>query len=130
MAKVNEIDPNVVNKITSGTRINGDIIASGDIRIDGSLKGNLNTKGKVVVGNEGRIVGEIICKNADISGKINGKIQVTELLSLDKTADIQGEISTNKLAIEPGATFTGSCTMKQNDSFKVEEKASQTEFKK
>lgn len=111
MAKMNEIDPNVVNKITTGTSITGDVISNGDIRIDGTLKGNLNTKGKVVVGNEGFINGEIECKNADVSGKIEGKIKVAELISLSKSAKISGEITTNRLAIEPGAVFSGTCNM-------------------
>lgn len=116
MAKINEIDPNVVNKITTGTSITGDIISNGDIRIDGILKGNLNTKGKVVVGNEGVINGEIECKNADISGKVDGKIKVSELLSLSKSAKISGEITTNRLAIEPGAVFSGTCNMSSSSS--------------
>lgn len=116
MAKINEIDPNVVNKITTGTSITGDIISNGDIRIDGILKGNLNTKGKVVVGNEGVINGEIECKNADISGKVEGKIKVSELLSLSKSAKITGEITTNRLAIEPGAIFSGTCNMSSSSS--------------
>ena len=116
MAKINEIDPNVVNKITTGTSITGDIISNGDIRIDGILKGNLNTKGKVVVGNEGVINGEIECKNADISGKIEGKVKVSELLSLSKSAKISGEITTNRLAIEPGAIFSGTCNMSSSSS--------------
>jgi len=116
MAKINEIDPNVVNKITTGTSITGDIISNGDIRIDGILKGNLNTKGKVVVGNEGVINGEIECKNADISGKVEGKVKVSELLSLSKSAKITGEITTNRLAIEPGAIFSGTCNMSSSSS--------------
>lgn len=116
MAKMNEIDPNVVNKITTGTSITGDVMSNGDIRIDGTLKGNLNTKGKVVVGNEGFINGEIECKNADISGKVEGKIKVTELTSLSKSAKVSGEITTNRLAIEPGAVFSGTCNMSGSSS--------------
>ena len=51
------------------------------------------------------------CKNADLEGKLNGKIEVDELLSLKSTAKLQGEISTNKLSIEPGAIFSGNCKM-------------------
>jgi cytoskeletal protein CcmA (bactofilin family) len=116
MAKTNEIDPNVVNKITIGTSITGDVMSNGDIRIDGTLKGNLITKGKVVVGNEGLISGEIECKNADISGKVEGKIKVAELISLSKSAKITGEITTNRLAIEPGAVFSGTCNMDSGSS--------------
>ena len=50
MAKFNEPDNTTINLISNGTDITGDIKSNGDIRIDGSLTGNLNTKGKVVIG--------------------------------------------------------------------------------
>ncbi|MCK4664506.1 MAG: polymer-forming cytoskeletal protein [Bacteroidales bacterium] len=114
MAKINETETKTINLIGTGTMISGDINSNGDIRIDGGLKGNLITKGKVVVGQTGSINGEVDCKNADISGKIEGKIKVSELLSLKLTANIFGDIITNKLSIEPGANFSGSCNMKDN----------------
>lgn len=111
MAKNNELDSNTINLIGIGTKITGDVTSSGDLRIDGVLKGNISTKGKLVVGQTGTITGEINCKNSDISGTINGKIVVSELLSLKSTAKIYGDIITNKLAIEPGSVFTGTCNM-------------------
>jgi len=83
----------------------------GDIRIDGTVIGQVRSKGKIVVGNTGVVEGEIQCQNAEFSGQIKASVQVTELLSLKATAKLNGEIVTNKLAIEPGATFTGSCMM-------------------
>lgn len=111
MSKNNIPENNSINLIGAGTSISGDIESNGDIRIDGNLKGSLNTKGKVVIGETGNINGEINCKNADVSGKIEGKIIVSELLSLKLTAKIFGDIISNKLAIEPGAVFTGTCNM-------------------
>jgi len=101
----------VINIIGNGTKITGNIETSGDIRIDGSLVGNLSTQGKVVIGATGNIEGEVICVNSDVSGQLKGKIAVKELLSLKATAKIFGDISTNKLAIEPNAVFTGTCDM-------------------
>ncbi len=111
MAKVIETEQKQLNNIGAGTSINGDITCSGDIRIDGSLIGNLKVQGKVVVGTSGMIKGEVTCKNSQIEGKIEGKIIVAELLSLKATSSIIGDIATKKLAIEPGANFTGSCKM-------------------
>jgi len=111
MAKNNEIESPAINIIRKGTVIKGDVICSGDIRIDGILSGKLNSEGKVVVGETGKIEGEIICRNADISGTIKAKLTVKELLQLKSTANIVSDINTNKLSIEPGATFTGSCNM-------------------
>ncbi len=111
MAKNNEVVKPDVNRIIPGTEITGDIKADGDLRFDGVLKGNLTTKGRLVIGSTGVITGEIDCKNADVEGKIAGKIKVIELLTLKNTALIEGDIITNKIAIQPGAKFTGNCNM-------------------
>jgi cytoskeletal protein CcmA (bactofilin family) len=109
--KRTENNNSVVNIIGQGTSINGDINSNGDIRVDGTLKGSINTEGKVVLGKEGVVEGDVICQNADISGIIKAKITVSNLLSLKETAKLKGDIVTNKLSIEPGAEFTGSCSM-------------------
>lgn len=111
MAKNNESESLLGNMIKAGTEIKGDIKCSGDIRIDGVLLGSLNTEGRLVVGESGRIEGNVTCKNADLSGTIRAKINVQELLSLKASCNLEGEISTNKLHIEPGANFTGNCKM-------------------
>ena len=119
-----------VNIIGNGTDINGNIKSNGDLRIDGFIKGNIQATGKVVVGSTGRGEGEIICQNADISGDVKAHIKVTELLSLKANAVVSGDILTNKLAIEPGAVFTGACKMgnQGSDNGKPEE-ATETEAK-
>ena len=101
----------VVNLIGVGTTIDGEVTSSGDIRVDGRLSGSINTKGKVVIGSTGIVEGNVNASNADISGELKGAISVAELLSLKSTAKLDGDIVTNKLAIEPGAAFTGSCSM-------------------
>ena len=102
---------NKINMIGIGTTIEGSISSSENIRFDGNLIGNLNTKGKVFIGQSGKVTGEIRCKNCEVEGVIDGKVVVQELLSLRSMAQLYGEIKTGKLAIEPGATFTGKCDM-------------------
>lgn len=99
------------NQIVAGTTIKGDIESSNDIRFEGSLEGNLKTSGKLIIGTSGSVKGEVYCKNSDIEGKIEGRIHVQELLSLKSTSFIKGDIIAKKLAIDPGAKFTGSCNM-------------------
>ena len=112
MSKSAEINsPERLNRIVEGTEIIGDIRSDSNIRIDGKLKGTIHTKGRLVIGVTGSIEGDISCENADIEGSFTGKISVNQLLSLKATAKLKGDIQTNKLAIEPGATFTGTCTM-------------------
>ena len=116
MAKYNETDNSTINLISLGTDITGDVKSNGDIRIDGSLTGSLNTVGKVVVGPTGKVNGEVFCKNSEVSGIIEGKITVNQLLNLKASSKIYGDIATSKLSIEPGAKFTGNCKMSDNDN--------------
>jgi cytoskeletal protein CcmA (bactofilin family) len=115
MAKFNETENPTINLISNGTDITGDVKSNGDIRIDGTLTGNLSTKGKVVIGPTGRVKGEVICKNSEVSGVIEGKISVGQLLNLKASSKILGDIATSKLAIEPGARFTGNCNMSDSE---------------
>lgn len=100
------------NRIEKNTRIKGDIVSEADFRIDGKLDGNVKTSGKVVIGKDGYIKGKVECVNADIEGSFNGELLVSDLLSLKSSAVIEGTVSVSKLAVEPGATFNASCSMK------------------
>jgi len=100
---------NIIGKDTSFV---GDINSQGDFRIDGTVKGTIKTKGRVVIGRDGFVDGTIQCTNADIEGKFSGNLSVDELLSLKATANISGEVILDKLSVEPGATFNASCNMK------------------
>jgi len=100
-----------VNLIGVGTKIEGEIQSEGDIRIDGKIKGTIASKAKIVIGNTGTINGDIVCENADVSGKIDGKIEVSGLLFLKGNSEIRGDITTSKLVVEAGAVFNGSCSM-------------------
>ncbi len=111
MAKSYEPENKLPNMIGSGTKISGNIETNGDIRIDGEIEGNILSKGKVVVGPNGKVKGEINCANSEVSGNIEGKILVSELLSLKASSKLLGDIITSKLTIEPGAIFTGKCEM-------------------
>jgi len=105
------IDAGSVNLIGGGTKITGDITSAGDVRIDGHLAGNIVIAGKFVLGANGLVEGNITSANADLSGEVKGKVNISETLSLKSSARINGDIVTGKLAIEPGALFTGTCSM-------------------
>lgn len=109
-----EIESKLPNMIGPGTKIVGNIETNGDIRIDGNIEGNIISKGKVVIGNNGVVKGEIVCSNAEVSGSVNGKMNVSELLSLKVTSKVNGDIKSGKLSIEPGALFSGTCSMGHN----------------
>lgn len=112
MAKPTESPTDMaINRIVEGTAIEGEIRCESNIRIDGSFKGNLSTKGRLVIGPAGLIDGTVSCQNAEVEGVLKGKIQVQQLLSLKGSARIEGDIVTDKLSVEPGSSFSGNCTM-------------------
>lgn len=100
------------NVIAQGTKIVGDIASQGPFRIDGTIEGNVKTSGKVVVGKSGFIKGTLQGENADFEGKFSGKLILSGTLTLKSTAHIEGEVHITKLAVEPGATFNATCSMK------------------
>lgn len=100
------------NRIAQGTKIVGDLTSEGGFRIDGEIEGTLKTPGKVVVGKTGVLKGTLEGANADFEGKFSGKLLLSGTLTLKSSALIEGEVIVAKLAVEPGATFNASCSMK------------------
>jgi cytoskeletal protein CcmA (bactofilin family) len=112
MARNNDSTPDMaINRIVEGTIIEGDIRSESNIRIDGQFVGDINTKGRLVIGPTGKVEGSVNCENSEIEGFLKGKINIQQLLSLKSSAKVEGDIVTAKLSIEPGATFTGACSM-------------------
>lgn len=100
-----------INSLVKGTIIEGTVSSDSDIRIDGSLKGTLICKAKVILGPSGSIEGEIKCVSAVVEGKFKGTLYVEELLQIRETADVTGDVFTNKLNVQPGAHFNGAVKM-------------------
>lgn len=100
------------NRIVEATTIKGDIESVADFRLDGHLIGNFTSKGKLVIGPAGIVTGNIFCQNVDVEGTVKGKIIVQEILSVKNKASIHGEVTCEKLSVEPGADFSASCVMK------------------
>lgn len=111
MIKNKEAEVPSINLLSAGTMVKGEIKVNGDFRIDGTFEGSIHCKGKIVIGPTGSVQGEIICQNADFSGEVKATVKVAELLTMKETAKFTGDITTNKLAIEPGAKFSGNCIM-------------------
>lgn len=112
MAKENNVTSiQVINLIAAGTKISGELISDGDIRIDGELTGNLESRGRLVIGASGKVEGDIKCKSCEIAGTQKGKLFIAELLTLKASSVVSGDMVTGRLSIEPGAFFMGTCTM-------------------
>jgi cytoskeletal protein CcmA (bactofilin family) len=100
--------------ISAGTTIKGDISSNSDLRIDGTIIGNINSNAKIVIGSSGVVEGDLFGNNADIVGKTSGTIKVKELLQLRGECVVNGNIYAGKLQVEPSATFNGQCHMGAN----------------
>ncbi len=98
-----------INSLGAGTKMEGTINSESDIRIDGELVGTLHCKGKVIIGPKGFVDGNIECTNAVIEGHFKGVMKATELLNVTESAVLDGEVTTGKLAVHPGAKFNVQC---------------------
>lgn len=103
--------PDRLNRIVEGTVINGDFVTDSNLRIDGTINGNVISRSKVVIGESGQVKGDISCVEADIEGNVEGRLEIEDLLVLREKSKIVGDIVTHKLHIEEGAIFVGSCKM-------------------
>lgn len=97
--------------ISSGTSLKGNVHSENDLRIDGSIYGNVNSSSKIIIGPSGFVEGNIQGVHADITGKVTGNIVVKELLQLRGECSVTGNISAAKLQIDPTAMFNGKCEM-------------------
>jgi cytoskeletal protein CcmA (bactofilin family) len=100
--------------ISAGTILKGDISSNGDLRIDGTIIGNISSAAKIVIGSSGIVEGDLTGNQADIVGKVSGNIRAKELLQLRGEAVVNGNLYAGKLQIEPSATFNGQCHMGAN----------------
>ena len=103
--------PNALNTLVKGTVVEGTVRCDSDLRVDGTIKGKLSCKAKVIIGPTGSVDGEIRCENAVIEGNFKGKLSVSELLNVRETATVEGEVVTNRLLVQSGARFKVSCKM-------------------
>jgi len=109
--QVNNSSGGVHNVLAGGTVVFGTVVTESDFRLDGRVEGDINCKGKIVVGPKGSIIGNITSDHAEILGSVEGSIHVKEKLIFKSTASIKGDVVIQTLEIEPGAYFNGSCTM-------------------
>jgi|TARA_R100000005_G_C5001853_1_gene209182 cytoskeletal protein CcmA (bactofilin family) len=96
-----------ITYITESTQITANLYCEDDVRIAGSISGEIESKKKVMLSETGTINGSIHSPNADISGKVTGDVRADEKLILRSTAKVDGQIFTKKLTIENGARVKG-----------------------
>jgi cytoskeletal protein CcmA (bactofilin family) len=97
--------------ISAGTVLKGDLKSESDLRIDGTIHGNVSSGAKVVIGPSGFVEGNIDGINADISGRLAGNVVAKEVVQLRNSANVQGNITAASLQIDSGAVFNGQSQM-------------------
>ena len=116
MARTEEI-VNSVSRISTNTRIKGELSSSNDLRIDGYFEGKIISKGRIVIGETAEVCGEIVCANADVWGKLKGDLFVKDTLSLKKGSKADGNLNIKRIVVELGASFNGTCKMINDEEF-------------
>lgn len=105
------VNVNEVSRISTGSVIRGEINSPNDIRLDGKFEGRIVSSGRVVVGENAEIKGDIFCDNLDFWGKVTGNLFVRDTLTLKDTCSVKGELHVKRLSVELGAHFDGTCKM-------------------
>ena len=110
-SQTNTVNVNSVSRISAGTVIKGEIQSPYDLRIDGTFEGQVQTKGRVVIGESAIIKGDIICENVDLWGKVEGNVYVKDTLALKEGCSMNGNLHIKRLSVELGSVFNGNCCM-------------------
>jgi cytoskeletal protein CcmA (bactofilin family) len=105
--------------VSAGTTLKGDISSNSDLRIDGTVIGNVNSSSKIVIGASGNVEGDISGNQADVVGKVAGNIKTKDLLQLRGDCVVNGNVYAGKLQVEPTAIFNGQCHMGNNAESRV-----------
>jgi len=108
--KSDTIDFDIV--IGENSKLEGKIISEGSIRIDGTLNGDVDSKGNVIIGSNATVNGDISTNDIKISGIVNGNIVAKGLLKIYETGNLNGDLECSSFVIEEGGTFEGRCNIK------------------
>ena len=111
---MDNLSERAINRIVEGTSFVGSIQCDSNIRIDGVFEGELTTTGRLVVGATGRVNGQVKCVACEIEGKVEGLLQVEELLALKSASRVHGDIFYGQLSVESGAQATGALHLISN----------------
>jgi|GEM_PF-815201 len=119
--KSNEIvNASKVTVLSLGFELTGDIISKNDIRADGTLRGNIRTDKKVVVGEKASIVGDILADEISISGEVTGDLYINGETTIYPTAKVSGNILTHQIFIQKGAVLHTSIRTADPDEIEKE----------
>jgi cytoskeletal protein CcmA (bactofilin family) len=126
-AKNTNLEKDEVTIISTGVKIEGTMTSSGNVRVDGTIEGDVNARGNITIGEHGQIKGQVEADNVLVGGKILGTINAKEKLVLEANSVLEGDIVTKILVIAPGAKFEGSSKMFNNEQGQAAPSGKKTE---
>ena len=101
----------VISIIGPGMRVVGDCVTEGTVRIEGTVEGTVKAGKAVVIGKQGKVVGDISTQDAVVSGHVSGTLVAESRLELQASCRIDGEVRTRRMQLEEGAVLNGTVEM-------------------
>jgi len=101
--------------IARPTRIEGKLLGSGEVLVDGEFKGTIDGQGTVRVAERGLVEANVHAQTVEVAGTITGDITADKRIVLEATASVEGNITAPRILIHDGATFRGQVNMTEPD---------------
>jgi cytoskeletal protein CcmA (bactofilin family) len=112
--------------ISRGVKIEGKLSCSGSIRLDGEVQGDISSQSTVIVGENGKVNGQINADSITIGGKVTGTVKAKEKIVLESKANLKGDVITKILSVDAGAVFNGNSKMGDSGNMGTPIEASKT----
>jgi cytoskeletal protein CcmA (bactofilin family) len=103
--------------ISKGVKIEGKLSCSGNIRLDGEVQGDISSEGVVIIGENGKVNGQINADSITIGGRVAGTVRAKDKVVLEAKANLKGDIITKIMMVEAGAIFNGNTKMGDTGNF-------------
>lgn len=103
---------NVVTIIGQGTRVTGEVISKGTIRVEGVVAGKVESEDTIAVQETGKLEADLIARQVIISGEVKGNVYAHERVEITSTGKLLGNITAPRVSIAEGVLFEGQCSMK------------------
>ncbi len=101
--------------LSEGTVLDGSLKLAGDLRIDGNVNGNVYGNKKVVIGEKGKVIGDVYCEFLELHGTIEGNVISKQVARLHATALLQGDLYAPQFSVDIGASFIGASKGEQKN---------------
>lgn len=110
--KMDKVESKMIDTIIGEkTVIQGTLYTEEVLRLDGTVKGQINSKSTVIVGEHGKVEGDVTAIGILVAGIVNGNLHIQEKTELTASGNVVGDIVTGSLVVEEGASFRGNCSM-------------------